>query len=156
MSYWSRSIYQIASKCCLFGLLPVVALQAVLFPLWMLRETLPPTRPFIMNWLLADLPDLEMLITGIAVPVFLCAVGMRLTRTTTPMQTVFTVCFLVFCSWISSFLSYANWGIATGSFWRPDGETVQLEVGVAGLSLILMAAISFTVFAIRRFSTLRS
>ena len=77
---------KLISKVCLLGLLPVAALQAALFPLWMMLDMqlqhMPPNK-----WFLVDLPVYTSLITGVAVPIFLCIVGVRLTRTTNPTET---------------------------------------------------------------------
>jgi hypothetical protein len=131
---------KLISRFCLLGLLPVAALQAALFPLWMLLDRqlqhIPPN-----NWFLVDLPIYQLLITGIAVPVFLCIVGVRLTRTAIPTEVLLTSLLLVLGYSVSCLMDYANWGITTGLFWHPDGETVMLKVGITGLGLILMIAI---------------
>ena len=70
-----------------------------------------------------------MIVTGIAIPIYLGVVGVRWVNVKYPSAVVLIV---VLCAgWLSVLIDYMEWGLFAGSFVRPDPETqVIVQAGI--------------------------
>lgn len=113
------------------ALLPVIAAHACLAPFW-----LPPGDFLEVTWL----PVAQILLTALVVPGWLAFLGCRSVLRHLPVNIPIDLSLILTALAINVFLDYALWGISTGRFWTPDGQTIMIvkliaQVGV-GITLI--------------------
>jgi len=126
-------------------LLPVVVVELLQLPLWVLNDYLE----FHFFWFSDWLPIAALVITGVCIPIFLCFTGIIYGRQTNFRDTFLIALFLACCFLVGMFLDYANWGITSKMFFRPDFETALVFEAIGLFGLGIMAVVFAGTMTIR-------
>jgi len=128
-------------KFAIITLLPVLAAQGFLAPLWFSQTYGNDGK----SWL----PDVEIIVTGVLVPgwigflatlIVLRQVSIGLTPGLTLLAGAFA---------LNLFLDYALWGIGSGMFWTPDAETIRIIQAMALVGFCIASIPPSIAFVIR-------
>jgi hypothetical protein len=126
------------------ALLPVVAAHACLSPFWLAHDYETDGGVW--------LPTVQLMLTALVVPGWLAYLG-RLVWRRFPVNVPIGLGLLLTSLALNVFLDYALWGISSGRFRTPDGETIAIVklIALVGFGLtVIPPSIAFAIHYCRR------
>lgn len=119
----NRTYLKFAITC----IVPVIVIEICLSPFWFAGVYADH----------AWLPTTQDLLTGVMLPLYLAIIGLRFIWKSDSKSTLYALGILLLSVLLVVSLDYTVWGVSTGRFWEPDGETVMLLTIIGGIALVI-------------------
>jgi len=116
---------QTIQKLTILAFVPVILIEVSLSPNWFQSRYEN----------LSSLINARDLLTALIMPLYLSIIGVMFIWSRAFISAIYVLVILFSSVIFSVLLEYSVWGLSTGRFWQPDGETIALVIFTALIAL---------------------